>query len=161
MENVMKNIQWKPLIRNLIFSLATGSVSTMLSGNLMEKYESIYKPPLSPPAWGFPVVWFIWYIMMGIAAYLIYVSENANAKAALKLYAAQLALSAIWPILFFRFELYLLAFTWLLLLWYLVFLTHIEFRKIHPYAGKLLLPYLIWLFFAGYLNLATAVYYKM
>lgn len=157
----MKNIQWKLLIRNLFISLVTGAVSAVLSGNIMEKYASIYKPPLSPPGWVFPAAWTILYILMGISAYLIYVSESPNTKMALKLYTAQLVLSAVWPILFFRFGLYLLAFTWLLLLWYLILLTHIEFRKIHPYAGKLLLPSLIWFCFVGYLNLAIAVHYKL
>lgn len=157
----MKKIQWKTLIRNLLITLVTGIVSVMLSGNIMEKYASIYKPPLSPPTWVFPVVWTVLYILMGISAYLVCVSGSPSAKMALRLYAAQLALNGVWPILFFRFGLYVLAFTWLLLLWYLVVLTQIEFRKIHPYAGKFLIPSLIWLGFAGYLNLAIAVHYKL
>lgn len=156
----MKNIHWKPLLISLLISLGTGAVSGILSGNMMGKYETLYKPPLSPPGWVFPVVWTILYILMGIAAYLIYESGSPDTEVALKLYIAQLAVNAGWSVIFFRFGLYLLAFTWLLLLWYLVLLTIQHFKKINPLAGKLLIPYLIWLTFAAYLSLAIVIHYK-
>lgn len=155
----MGKIQWKSLIISLLISLGTGAVSALLSQNIMEKYEAMYQPPLSPPGWVFPIVWTILYLLMGTAAYLIYVSGSVNSEVVLKLYFAQLAVNAGWSIIFFGFGLFLLAFTWLLLLWYLVLLTTISFYAIHPTAGKLMIPYLLWLIFAAYLNLAVVIHY--
>lgn len=157
----MGKIQWKPLMISLLISLGTGAVSAILSQNIMEKYEALYKPPLSPPGWVFPVVWTILYILMGIAAYLVYVSDTPESDQAIKLYAVQLVVNAGWSIIFFGFGIYLFAFAWLLLLWYLVFLTAKQFYDINPTAGKLMIPYIIWLTFAAYLNLAIAIHYKL
>lgn len=157
----MKNfsIKWKPLAVSLGFSLGTGLVSGILTLGSMAKYREIYKPPFSPPGWVFPVVWTILYILMGTAAYLIYMSESENKRKALELYGLQLFVNGGWSFLFFRLDAYILAFVWLLLLWYLVSQTAKEFFKIDPLAAKLMVPYLAWITFAAYLNLAIAVYY--
>lgn len=155
----MKNVKWKSLIVSLIISLGTGMAASALTAGSMGKYQELYKPPLSPPGWVFPVVWTVLYILMGIAAWLVYESGSPDTGQALKLYLLQLLVNAVWPVLFFRFHLYLLAFAWLLLLWYLVFTVTGKFWKIVPAAGKLMIPYLVWITFAGYLNLAIAVHY--
>lgn len=155
----MKKINWKTLLISLVISLGTGALSAALTADSMTKYRQMYKPPLAPPGWVFPVVWTILFILMGIAAWLVYESGSPDAGQALRLYAVQLAVNAVWPILFFRLDLYLLSFAWLVLLWYLVYLLTGRFRKIVPAAGALLVPYLVWLTFAGYLNLAIAIHY--
>lgn len=131
----------------------------MLTSNSMEKYNRLYQPPLAPPGWVFPVVWTVLFILMGIAAYLVYISDAADKKQALILYVIQLVVNAGWSLIFFGLNAYLVAFAWLLLLWYLVFMTLKQFWSINPWAGKLLVPYLVWLTFAGYLNLAIAIHY--
>ena len=143
------------LILYVALPLAVGAVSGWLSGG-MEMYTELNKPPLSPPGWVFPVVWAILYGMMGIASWLVSESDaGAGEKSkALRGYLLQLAVNFFWPILFFRFELYLLAFLWLMLLWVLVFVTGSRFSRINPTAGNLMVPYLLWVTFAGYLNLA-------
>jgi benzodiazapine receptor len=155
----MKKIQWKPLVISLLISLGTGAVSAYLTSDSMEQYTTLYKPPFAPPGWVFPLVWNLLFILMGVAAYRIYLSGAAERQQALKLYGIQLLVNACWSVIFFRFHAYLLAFAWLLLLWYLVWLTAKEFYTIDKTAGKLMIPYLIWLTFAGYLNLAIAVHY--
>lgn len=139
---------------NLLISLGAGMIGAALGSGSMEKYQELSKPFLSPPGWVFPVVWTILYLLMGIAAYLVSVSEDPDKRQALILYGAQLLVNMLWPLFFFRLDAYLLAFVWLLLLIDLVVLTAKSFSNIDGTAGKLFLPYLIWLVFAAYLNLA-------
>lgn len=155
----MKKIQWKPLLLSLALSLGTGVIGGLLTFGSMGKYEEMYRPPLSPPGWVFPVVWTVLYLLMGIAAYLIYLADTEEKYGALRIYLVQLPVNMIWPFLFFNFEAYFLAFTWLILLWYLVKITTKQFYQIDKLSGRLLLPYLLWVTFAGYLNLAIAVHY--
>lgn len=152
-------IQWKPLLISLALPLAVGGLSAFLTKNSMEAFAALNQPPLSPPGWVFPVAWTILYSLMGLACYLVYTAPGHKDKAqsALKLYGLQLAVNFIWPLLFFRFGLYGFAFFWLLLLWLLVYRTKREFAAISPLAGKLMLPYLLWLTFAAYLNLGVAL----
>ena len=142
----------KPLLISLLISLGTGVIAGFLTFKSMEQYQEMYRPPLSPPGWVFPVVWLILYALMGIAAYRIYMKDPK--AEVLKLYLIQLAVNFLWPILFFNFGWQLFAVVWLLLLWYLVLVMIKEFAKIDEGAAKLMIPYLIWLTFASYLNIA-------
>lgn len=155
----MKKFNWKALLLSLVISLGTGAVSALLTSDTMEKYQELYKPPLAPPGWVFPVVWTILFVLMGIAAWMVYESDSSDKRRALVLYGIQLLVNAVWPLLFFKWELYFLAFAWLLFLWYLVFTVTGKFFKIRKEAGILFVPYLLWITFAGYLNLAVAVHY--
>lgn len=165
LRNLWGQIQWKPLAVSLGISLGVEALSGLLTSGSMDIYEKIYKPPLAPPGWIFPVVWTVLFILMGISAYLVYVKAKQNsglcqqARSAFFWYAAQLVINMGWSLIFFVLHAYLLAFAWLLLLWYLVFVTACKFYKISPLAGKLMIPYLVWLTFAAYLNLAIAVHY--
>ena len=151
----------KALIISLAISLGTGAFSALITSGSMEQYGQLYQPPLAPPGIVFPIVWTILFTLMGIAAYFVYRSSaNSEQKEqALKLYAVQLAANVLWSVIFFNFNAYLLAFAWLLLLWYLIFLTTKAFFAIDETAGKLMIPYLLWVTFAGYLNLAIAIHY--
>lgn len=145
------NIQWKRLITCLAIPLAVGAVSALLTQNSMQMFETIQKPPLSPPGWLFPIVWTILYVLMGIASYLVLTSKKPN-HTALTVYGIQLAFNFIWPIIFFNLELYFAAFIWLVLLWLLIVVTIIQFDSISKPAKYLMIPYLLWVTFAGYLN---------
>ena len=118
----------------------------------METFEMVNKPPLSPPGWLFPVVWTILYVLMGIASYLVLTSGKPD-DIALKAYGIQLAVNFMWPILFFNLNLYLFSFIWLVALWLLVYQTIRLFWSASKTAGALTIPYLLWITFAGYLNL--------
>lgn len=146
----------KPLLISLLIFLGTGVIAGFLTFKSMEQYQEMYRPPLSPPGWVFPVVWLILYALMGIAAYRIYMKDPK--AEVLKLYLIQLAVNFLWPILFFNFGWQLFAVVWLLLLWYLVLVMIKEFAKIDEGAAKLMIPYLIWLTFASYLNIAIALH---
>lgn len=146
-------LQWKTLFICIAIPLVVGGISALLTRNSMETFANINKPALSPPAWLFPVVWTILYILMGIASYLVVTSPKTNTLA-LSVYLLQLFFNFMWSIIFFNLGLYLPAFLWLILLWLLILLTTFLFYSISKPAGHLMLPYLIWVTFAGYLNYA-------
>lgn len=146
-------IQWKKLIICLAIPLAVGGLSAFLTRNSMETFETINKPILAPPGWLFPVVWTILFILMGIASYLVLTSGKPSASA-LTIYGIQLVFNFFWSIIFFNLEMYLFAFIWLVVLWLLILKTTILFYQISKPAGYLMIPYLLWVTFAGYLNLA-------
>lgn len=147
---------FKLFIICLVLPLLVGGLAGLITNNSMDAFQMLNKPTLSPPAWLFPVVWTILYILMGIASYLVLASENNSdtVNIALKFYIVQLAINFFWPILFFTFELYFFSFVWLLLLIVLVIITIVLFAQISKPAAYLMLPYLIWLIFAGYLNMS-------
>ncbi len=134
--------------------LAVGGLASLLSGG-MGNYRVLNQPPLSPPAWVFPVVWTILYLLMGEASYRIWVSGSPQTKRALTAYGVQLFLNFLWPLVFFGGQMYLTAFLLLLALWVAIFITIRMFSKIDETAGDLLIPYLLWVTFAGYLNLGV------
>ena len=113
------------------------------------------RPPLSPPGWLFPIVWTILYILMGVSSYLIIQSgaEEEAVNSALSVYVYQLIVNFLWSTFFFNFGWYLFSFIWLVLLWVLVLIMIVRFYNISRLAGILQIPYLIWVTFAGYLNL--------
>lgn len=90
---------------------------------------------------------------MGIASYLVLTSGKPN-DAALTVYGIQLAFNFFWPIIFFNLGMYLFAFIWLVVLWLLILKTALLFYQISKPAGYLMIPYLLWVTFAGYLNLS-------
>lgn len=148
-------IQWKKLIVSVAIPLGVGLLAGWITSGSAETFESVNKPPLSPPAWLFPVAWTILYILMGIAFYRVWtaVATQEKRKEAFLFYGAQLLFNFFWPIIFFNLKEYLFAFVWLVILWVLILLTQQRFSKIDSWAGYLLIPYLVWVAFAGYLNL--------
>ena len=145
-------IKWRSLIISLLIPLGIGGLAAFLTRDSMQTFESLNQPPLSPPGWLFPVVWTILYILMGIACYIIYNSNSELKKLALGIYGIQLFFNFFWSIIFFNLEMYFLAFIWLVLLWIAVFATIFFFWQTNKKAGYLLIPYLLWVTFAGYLN---------
>ena len=154
----MKKAMIKTIAIQILLAEAVGALSAALSGNIGGIYPTLNQPPLSPPGWVFPIVWPILYALMGIAAALVLAApapQEEKARA-LKLYAAQLMINFLWSIIFFRFENYWMALIFLLALDILVAVTLIKFWKIRPAAGWLLVPYLLWILFATYLNWGVA-----
>ncbi len=145
--------QWKKLIICILIPLAVGGVSALLTRGSMATFESVAKPPLSPPSWLFPVVWTVLYVLMGVASYIVLTSNMpARSRTALRVYGIQLFFNFFWSIIFFNLENYLLAFVWLVILWLLILLTTFLFYGIDKRAGYLMIPYIVWVTFAGYLN---------
>ncbi len=151
-------IQWKKLIICIAIPLLVGGLAALITMGSMESFALLNKPPLSPPGWLFPVVWTILYTLMGIASYLVYTSgQPYRSKTSLTVYGVQLFFNFFWSIIFFNLEMYLFAFIWLVILWLLILVTTVLFYRIEKSAGYLMIPYLIWVTFAGYLNLGIYI----
>ena len=151
-------IQIKPLAVSLAVPLVLGAVSGFMARDGMAAFTALQKPPLTPPGWVFPVVWTILYAMMGYASYLVYTSgESIGAvRVALAAYGVSLAVNLLWPQFFFGQGAYMAAFLLLCALLVLVLWTARLFGALVPTAGALLVPYLLWIVYAGYLNLGVA-----
>lgn len=152
---VFLNNRKKLLIICIAIPLAVGIIAGLLTRESMEAFEMLNQPPLSPPGWLFPLVWTALYILMGIASWQIAASNQPRTMIdrALRMYGIQLAFNFLWPIIFFNLKLYLFALIWLVILWILILTTIFRFRKISSGASCLLIPYLVWVSFAAYLNL--------
>ena len=155
--------KYKPYIISLLFTFGIALLSNFLSGDSAEVYNSIAKPKLSPPSYVFGIVWPILYLLMSIAVGLIYntkcdtVKCADNKKSAIRLYVVQLIFNAIWPILFFTFEMFTFAFIWIVILWILIIKMIFDFYKINKVATYMIIPYLLWVTFAAYLNLMIVI----
>ena len=118
-------------------------------------YPTLIKPSFNPPNWIFAPVWSMLYVMMGVAAGLVWDRieiEKEAVKKALIFFAIQLALNALWSYLFFGLHNPMLAGLEIIVLWLMIFETYIQFAKINKIAGYLFLPYLAWVSFAAVLN---------
>ena len=141
-------------------TLGVGGLSALLSRGGMETFAHLKKPAFAPPGWVFPVAWTLLYILMAISAAMIAGEGTKESRDALFTYRAQLFVNFWWSIFFFAWGLRLTAFFWLLLLLALAAAMAIRFGKIRSVAGKLNIPYLLWLVFAGVLNISVYILNK-
>ncbi len=150
----MKYANWKVYAFWIGLSEAVGALSGWLSRGGMENFsQTATQPPLSPPMWVFPVVWGILYALMGISAARVRLSPPSMSRSrGMNLFVAQLIVNFFWSLIFFNARAYGFALLWLLLLWALVLLMILQFRKTDKLAAWLQIPYLLWLTFAAYLN---------
>ena len=111
----------------------------------------LIKPALFPSNTVFPIVWSILYILMTISLYITSTDDNVIYKS----YFIQLIVNALWSPLFFGLKWYLIAFIWLVLLFILVIRMMLEMKQKSNVAFYLQIPYVIWILFAGYLNLGV------
>lgn len=151
-EKVEYMVKIKPLVISLAISLGVGGLSALLTKDAMKEFAALEQPPLSPPGWVFPVVWTVLFILMGVAAYLVWIENSPDRNGAMWLYGVQLAFNFLWTIIFFNTERRGFALIWLVILWGLILATILRFRKESKTAWKLLIPYILWVTFAGYLN---------
>ena len=148
-------IEWKKLAVSLAAPLAVGGLAALITKDNMLMFEVLKKPPLAPPGWLFPVAWTILYILMGLASYRVWTSDarKVQKQTAGVYYDLSLIFNFGWPIIFFNAGKYLAAFIWLCLMWIFTLLATVRFWKCDNAAGWLMLPYLLWTTFAGYLNM--------
>ncbi len=135
--------------------LAVGGLSGFATARgVATWYPTLAKPVFNPPAWVFGPTWTLLYIMMGVAAFLVWRQgfSTKDVRLALTLFAAQLALNGLWSILFFGLQSPGVAFAEIMLLWLSIVATVWIFRRVVPAAALLMLPYLAWVSFAAVLN---------
>lgn len=148
----------------LVFSMAIpfliGILSSIVVGfQLKEDYEMLLKPIFSPPSWVFPIAFSIIYILLGIATYKIAVGSYSEEekKATYIIYGISLLLQFLWPCAFFKFQWYGIAFIIAVLLWFCSWVLYVVYGRLDRRAGTLLVPYILWIGYALYLNLGIVV----
>ena len=155
----MKKTTLHKIIISIAACLLVGFLSSFATrSSVNDWFLTLEKPIFNPPGWVFMPVWTILYILMGYSFAIIWSrkSQTSNGrrmiKNALVIFGIQLALNALWSVLFFGLCNPFLALIEILLLWLMIFETIKAFNKIDNFAAKLLLPYLIWVSFATILN---------
>lgn len=140
----------------VVTCLSIGYFSGMVTKSSVETwYPILVKPSFNPPNWIFAPVWSMLYVMMGVAAGLVWSRiefEKEVVKNALVLFAVQLALNALWFFLFFGLKNPMLAGIEIVILWLMIYETYVKFAKINTIAGYLFVPYLLWVSFVTVLN---------
>ena len=153
-----KKIQWFKLAVCLAIPLAAGGLSAFLTRDSMKIFGSLAQPPLSPPAWLFPVMWTALYILMGLACYFVITSPKVRYEnqpdmhRALFWYGLQLFFNFCWPIAFFILRVWMISLIWLAVMEILIIAVTVSFAKFSGKAVLMMIPYILWTAFAGYLN---------
>ncbi|WJI10421.1 tryptophan-rich sensory protein [Methanobacterium sp. CWC-01] len=129
--------------------VAIGSVAT--SPQIPVWYATLARPAWAPPNWLFPVVWTILYILIGISLFLVW-RKSLESKQALVVFAVQLGLNLLWSLVFFGLHSIVGGLVIILMLWMAILANIIVFYRISRWAGLILLPYLVWVSIASYLN---------
>ena len=150
---VMK-LDIKKLLKNLAIPLLIGFIAGFLTRQGTENFAlNVKQPPFAPPAVLFPIIWTFLYALMGFSAYIIESApQTPQRNRTLVIYYVQLFFNFLWSFIFFNFKNYLAAFVWIVALLILIIATTIEFYKIKPVAGYLMIPYILWVSFAAVLN---------
>lgn len=137
----------------LVFAAALAGARATAEG--MPWYRQLAKPAWTPPGWFIGLIWTVLYIMMAVAAWLVWRQGGLIEQAEpLILYGIQLALNAAWSIVFFGQRRPGMAMAVLFILWWAILATIKEFLPVDPLAARLLVPYLAWVTIAGLLNLS-------
>jgi len=134
-----------------------GSVFTV--SNIASWYLDLNKPLLNPPGWVFGPVWITLYFLMGIALFLVWnkgLVSRRNRNAFI-LFIIQLVFNASWSIVFFGMHQLMFSVFVIVILWLLIFVNIVQFGKISKPAAYLLIPYILWVSFASYLNIAIYI----
>ncbi len=150
-------VKCKPLLLSILVPVAIGLIAGLIILPDVGFYSVLQLPPGAPPAFVFPIVWTLLYVLMGIASYGIFSSKSDCLSVSFWVYALQLALNFFWPIIFFNGQLYTFAFVWLLLLICAVILMIVMFFRVNQISAYLMLPYLAWCLYAAYLNLGAVI----
>jgi len=154
----MKLANWSKIIITILVVFLAALVGSLATFNAIPTwYAELNRTAITPPNWVFGPVWTLLYILMAIAAFLVWREglENPAVKHRLVLFFEQLVLNALWSIIFFGQHQILFAFIALVVLWLAILATILKFYQISKLAAYLLIPYILWVTFAGVLNFMT------
>ena len=146
---------WIRLVASILICQAAGGIGSLFTATSMGTwYQQLEKPELTPPGWVFGVVWPTLYLLMGIALYLIWrrPRQGREEQTALVWFFVQLVLNIAWSWFFFGLRLPLFGLLEIALLWLALFITIGTFFRLSKIAALLLVPYILWISFAAYLN---------
>jgi benzodiazapine receptor len=156
MPNASASRQIIGLLGWLLLSFAAAAIGAVASAEAGAFYEQLVRPSWAPPGWLFAPVWTVLYVLMAVAAWLVWrVNGFKEGRAALALFIVQLGANALWTWVFFVWHQGALAFAEIVLLWCLIVATAVSFRRLNALAATLLLPYLAWVTFASALTFYT------
>lgn len=142
----------KVYIKSILVPVIIGGIVGLIISKSMD-YNSLVKPVLSPPGILFPIIWTILYVLMGISYGILRNNDLSDLKVKV-IYYLQLFVNALWPVLFFTLKWRFFSFLWILLLDILVVIMIYCFYNKNKISGLLQIPYIVWILFASYLNLA-------
>jgi len=146
------------LIASILASFAAGGIGILFTFKAIPTwYAGLKKPPYTPPNWLFGPVWTTLYILMGISVFLVWRNGLAvnGALLAFTLFWVQLVLNALWSIVFFGMKSKLGGVITIIMLWLLILATVITSFQVSRCAGALLIPYIVWVSIASYLNIGV------
>ncbi|KKU12297.1 MAG: TspO and MBR like protein [Candidatus Woesebacteria bacterium GW2011_GWA1_45_8] len=144
--------KYTALVVSIVFAYAVAFLGSLVTTpSIGNWYSSLNKPSFNPPNYLFGPVWTILFTLMAISAYLVW-KKKKKITAELKIYAVQLGLNFLWSYLFFGLHRPDLALFEIMLLWVYIALTIVRFYKVDKLAGYLLIPYILWVGFAAFLN---------
>ena len=140
------------LVLAIVFCQGAGIIGMIFTTPAIATwYKTINKPAINPPNWIFGPVWFTLYTLMGVALFIVWIDTKPKVSA-ITVFIIQLALNAVWSIVFFGYHNPFYAFIVIIALWFSILFSIILFWKISDIAGYLLLPYIGWVTFAAFLN---------
>ena len=151
--------KYKSYIVSVAIALGVGLLSAFFTRENMDLFDVIEKPPLTPPALLFPIVWTILYVLMGISSARVFENREKDPRSAregLTYYASSLVLNFGFSIIFFNIRAFLIAALWTATLLFFIIKTIILYKKADPLAAYLQIPYAIWVAFATYLTVAIS-----
>ena len=141
------------IIIAVIICIAVGGFSGFLTADAIQNwYLALNKPSWNPPNWLFAPVWTALYLMMGIAVGIVWAGNHPTKNKALGLFVVQLVLNFFWSLIFFRWQSPVWAFVEIIMMWIAILLTILAFNKINKTTAYLMIPYLLWVSFASFLN---------
>ena len=149
-------MQWLGLLMWLVISFAAAAIGGVASQGAGNFYAELARPSWAPPGWLFGPVWTVLYLMIGVAAWLVWRARGwAGARRALTLFLVQLVANALWTWLFFAWRRGGLAFVEIVILAVLILATIVAFDRVRRSASLLLVPYLLWVCYATALTLSV------
>jgi tryptophan-rich sensory protein len=144
------------LVVSILATFSAGGIASLFTFKAIPSwYAGLKKPPYTPPNWVFGPVWTTLYILMGISVFLIWQNGLAisGASLAFTLFWIQLVLNALWSIVFFGMKSKEGGVITIIVLWFLILATMITSFRVSGWAGALLIPYIVWVSIASYLNI--------
>ena len=146
-------INWILLIGFIVACNLIGALGAFWTSSDGSWYKDIKKPTFNPPSWIFGPVWTILFTLMGISLYLVWIAPSSNIRTiALIIFAIHFVLNVLWSYLFFGINNPLASLIEIFVLLIFIIITGIYFYTINKFAGYLLIPYLLWVSFASFLN---------
>jgi len=149
----MKKI--KIYIKLILIPVIVGGIVGLIISSSID-YNSLERPFLALPSIAFPIVWTILYILMGVSYGILKSKQLTDSEIDL-IYYIQLGVNSLWSIFFFLVKWRLFSFIWIIVLAILIIIMILKFYNKDKVAGLLQIPYLLWVLFASYLNIAIYI----